>query len=84
MISRDGEGGGAVPVGRVIVALPLCPALVYLLTSVTVVNATAGFSLLKRIPLELSRATSEFPAHLLHAPTVVDLDSRSGDVEVSR
>ena len=54
----------------------------FVVSSLVVLNSTSGFSELKRLFLEISRVESEFPAYLLQTPTVADLDSRSGDLEL--
>ncbi|XP_041353729.1 protein DEFECTIVE IN EXINE FORMATION 1-like isoform X2 [Gigantopelta aegis] len=57
------------------------PTLSYLVAGVTVLNLT-NMQVIFKVCLELSELSSEFPAFLLFSPTVIDLDSNGGELEI--
>ncbi|CAH1792446.1 unnamed protein product [Owenia fusiformis] len=53
----------------------------YVVGAIVIVNLTDG-STIQTIHLELSKASSESPAYVLFTPTIIDLDSSGGDLEI--
>ncbi|XP_070578887.1 uncharacterized protein [Ptychodera flava] len=53
----------------------------YVASSIVVFNLTSK-SVMMQIPLDLSKGSSKFPAYALFTPTVVDLDSNNGPLEI--
>ncbi|XP_078000278.1 uncharacterized protein LOC144452928 isoform X2 [Glandiceps talaboti] len=53
----------------------------YVASGLVIFNLTSKL-ILRQIPLDLSKASSEFPAYALFSPTVVDLDSTGGMLEI--